>query len=1160
MSLDEALAIGFPAICRCAGYWPSQRLVTCARWLRELLPAALDALKTNREGLVLVVGGHQGRGFGPHEPLARAEIWPSGACAGPRQGRSHSACCALQGAVYVLGGRDAAEQTLTSVEVWDLHGWRSAPSLGWARHSAAAAALGGVLCIFGGFDGLEALDSAEGMDSCAISPEFAPLPPLTFPRGKHAAVALQKGIYLMGGMDSGYRCLACAWRLSWPLDAWRPLPPLRRERSECAAAAANGRAVVVAGGVANGWTTLGSAERYDPSIGQWEELSPMRSIRRELAAISHEGQVYVLGGVSFGGRCTAKVECLCDGEWQEVTALHDPRCGLGAAAEGPKLIKDLLWRPAHAEPGGSSTASDGDRRPAGYAAKTYGTPLKIFGWSKRMSCPVDPNHYIKASAEQGAQGKWVRYTYTDEAPMLATHAFYPIVQGFCAQAKIPVQLKDISVAGRLLSQFPEYLTDAQREEDILSQLGELAKSGKANIIKLPNVSASLPQLKECIAELQGKGYQIPSYPEDQDPKDDKEKEIKARYAKALGSAVNPVLREGNSDRRAAVPVKEYAFKYPHSMGKWLPESKTHVSSMEDGDFYSHEKSVTLKEPCEVRIEHLSEEGKVTVLKDKLALQKDEVLDASFMNCKMLRRFYEEQIAEAKEQGVLFSLHLKATMMKVSDPIMFGHCVKAYFKDVFEKYAATFEKLGVNANNGLGDLYKKIAALPDSEKAQIEADLKATYERQPRMAMVDSHKGITNLHVPSDIIIDNSMPTAIRAGGKMWDADDTEQDFKATIPDRSYAGVFSECVEFCKQHGAFDPKTMGACPNVGLMAQKAEEYGSHPTTFEAKEDGTIRIVDIKTGAVLLGHRLHKGDIWRSCQTKDDAPIKDWVKLAVHRCRENNFPKNDRPCKAIFWLDPARAHDCNIISKVLQYLPDFDTKNLDLEILSPAEAMRVTCLRAKEGLNTITVTGNVLRDYLTDLFPILELGTSAKMLSIVPMLAGGGMYETGAGGSAPKHVQQFTKEGHLRWDSLGEYLALSESIQDLAREQGNSVAAALGSALDKAVGTFLSANKNPSRKVKEMDNRGSHYWIARYWAEELAKQDKAPALQQTFAEISRELLKSEETILKDLIECQGSAVDIGGYYRVDKAKADRAMNPSQTLNSIIQRIAQGPDAKL
>lgn len=769
----------------------------------------------------------------------------------------------------------------------------------------------------------------------------------------------------------------------------------------------------------------------------------------------------------------------------------------------------------------------------------------------------------KQSAMAKADGQTaITYTYTDEAPMLATHAFYPIIQAFCSQAKIPVQIRDISVAGRLISHFPDYLTPEQKKEsltpetptievDQLAALGEMAKGGKANIIKLPNVSASLPQLKECIAELQGKGYKIPNYPED--PKDEAEKEIKARYAKVLGSAVNPVLREGNSDRRAAVPVKEYAFKYPRSMGKWLPDSKTHVSSMEDGDFFSHEKSVVIGEKCEARIEMLSEDGKVTVLKDKLTLQKDEVLDASFINCKMLRRFFEEQIADAKERGVMFSLHLKATMMKVSDPIMFGHCVKAYFKDVFAKYAETFDKIGVNANNGLGDLYKKIASLPDAERQAIEADIKATYDTQPRMAMVDSHKGITNLHVPSDIIIDNSMPTAIRAGGKMWDADDTEQDFKATIPDRSYAGVFSECIEFCKKNGAFDPKTMGACPNVGLMAQKAEEYGSHPTTFEIKEDGTIRIVEVGSGRVLLGHRVQKGDIWRSCQTKD-APIKDWVKLAVHRCRENNFPNNDKPCKAIFWLDPARAHDCNIIAKVLKYLPEYDTKGLDMEILSPAEAMRVTCERAKQGLNTITVTGNVLRDYLTDLFPILELGTSAKMLSIVPMLAGGGMYETGAGGSAPKHVQQFTKEGHLRWDSLGEYLALSVSIQDLARDTQNEAASVLAAALDKAVGTFLSANKNPSRKVKEIDNRGSHYWLARYWADELAKQDKDAKLKQTFEKLSKELSDSEETILKDFTDCQGAAVDIGGYYRVDVAKTTKAMNPSACFNDIIKGLGQ------
>jgi len=750
------------------------------------------------------------------------------------------------------------------------------------------------------------------------------------------------------------------------------------------------------------------------------------------------------------------------------------------------------------------------------------------------------------------------YTYTDEAPMLATHAFYPIVKAFCSQASVPVELKDISVAGRVLAQFPDYLTQEQKEHDILSELGELAKKGLGNIVKLPNVSASIPQLKECIVELQAKGYKIPEYPED--PKTEEEKEIKLRYAKILGSAVNPVLREGNSDRRAAVPVKEYAFKYPHSMGKWVPNSKTHVASMEDGDFYSHEKSVVIDEACNVRIEMLSAaDGKVTVLKEKIPLKKGEVLDASFMNCKLLREFYEREISDAKAQGVLFSLHLKATMMKISDPIMFGHCVKAYFKDVFEKYAATFDKLGVNANNGLGDVYKKIASLPESERKAIEADLMATYDRQAKMAMVDSHKGITNLHVPSDVIIDNSMPTAIRGGGKMWDINDTEQDFKATIPDRCYAGVFSECVEFCKKNGAFDPKTMGACPNVGLMAQKAEEYGSHPTTFEASEDGTIQIVEISTDKVLLGHKVCKGDIWRSCQTKD-APIKDWVKLAVKRCRENDFPKNDKPCKAIFWLDPARAHDCNIIEKVHKYLPEFETAGLDIEIMSPVEAMRITCQRAKDGLNTITVTGNVLRDYLTDLFPILELGTSAKMLSIVPMLEGGGMYETGAGGSAPKHVQQFTKENHLRWDSLGEYLALTVSVQDLASATGNKQAGLLAAALNRAVGTFLSANKNPSRKVKEIDNRGSHYWVARYWAEELSKQVDDSNLKDTFGKVFKELEGSEEKILKDMIDCQGVPVDIGGYYRVDKTKADKAMQPSETFNAIICKLAQGPDAKV
>jgi len=747
----------------------------------------------------------------------------------------------------------------------------------------------------------------------------------------------------------------------------------------------------------------------------------------------------------------------------------------------------------------------------------------------------------------------ITYTYTDEAPMLATHAFYPIIKAFCSQASVPVELKDISVAGRVIANFANSLKEEQRMSDILSELGELAQNGEANIIKLPNVSASVPQLKECIKELKEQGYELPDYPED--PKDDKEREAKAKYAKVLGSAVNPVLREGNSDRRAAVPVKEYAFRYPHSMGKWTSESKTHVSCMADGDFYSHEKSVCIGEACEARIELVGDDGATTILKDKLSLKAGEVVDSSFMNCAALCTFFEEQIQDAKARGVLFSLHMKATMMKISDPIMFGYCVKVYFKDVFAKYKETFAKLGVDANNGLGDVYKKIAALPEDERKAIEADIMATYEQRGAMAMVDSDRGITNLHVPSDIIIDNSMPTAIRAGGKMWNADGQEADFKATIPDRSYGLVFSEVVEFCKKNGAFDPKTMGCCPNVGLMAQKAEEYGSHPTTFEAKQSGMIRIVvnghDEGSDRVLMGHRVSAGDIWRACFTKD-APIKDWVKLAVMRCRANNFPKNDKPCKAIFWLDSCRAHDVILMQKVKSYLPDFEPAGLDIEIMSPVEAMRVTCQRAKEGLNTITVTGNVLRDYLTDLFPILELGTSAKMLSIVPMLAGGGMYETGAGGSAPKHVQQFQKEGHLRWDSLGEYLALTCSIEDLARDTGNVQAKVLAAALDKAVGTFLVANKNPSRKVKEIDNRGSHYWLARYWAEELAKQDEDAGLKAAFDAAAKELAENEAKILQDLIECQGKPVDIGGYYHVDKAKTDLAMNPSETLNGIITRI--------
>jgi len=752
--------------------------------------------------------------------------------------------------------------------------------------------------------------------------------------------------------------------------------------------------------------------------------------------------------------------------------------------------------------------------------------------------------------EHPSAAETIMYTYTDEAPMLATHAFFPIIKAFCRHAAVDVQLRDISVAARVLCQFPDYLKEDQRVPDTLTDLGKLAQSGNANIIKLPNVSASLPQLKECIKELQGQGFALPDYPEE--PKDDKEKDIKARYQKAIGSSVNPVLREGNSDRRSAVPVKEYAQRYPHKMGSW-DGSKTCVKCMSDGDFYSHERSVIVDEDCEARIELLGEDGGIDVLREKLPLQKGDVLDATYMDVKLLQAYYEECIQESKEKDILFSLHLKATMMKVSDPIMFGHCVRVYFKDVFDKYADTFAKLGVNPNNGLGDVYKKIACLPESEKKAIEDDIMATYGQRSKMAMVDGGKGITNLHVPSDIIIDNSMPTALRDGGKMWNTADKQEDFLATIPDRGYGLCFDEVVKFCQANGAFDPKTMGGCPNVGLMAQKAEEYGSHPNTFEVKKAGTVRIVVKSSGKILLGHKLAKGDIYRACQTKD-APIKDWVKLAVARARANDFPapSNEKPCKAIFWLDSARAHDVLLMGLVQKYLPEFDTTGLDLDIMSPNDAMRVTLQRAKEGLNTITVTGNVLRDYNTDLFPILELNTSAKMLSIVPMLNGGAMYETGAGGSAPKHVQQLTKENHLRWDSLGEYLALTCAFQDLALK--NPKAKVLAAALNKAVGTFLIANKNPGRKVKEIDNRGAHYWVARYWSEELAKQDDDKTLKTVFSTTAKELEESEAEILQDFIDCQGPAVDIGGYYRVDKEKADKIMQPSAMFNEIVNRLGK------
>jgi len=744
----------------------------------------------------------------------------------------------------------------------------------------------------------------------------------------------------------------------------------------------------------------------------------------------------------------------------------------------------------------------------------------------------------------GVMAKQIVYTLTDEAPMLATYALLPIIKGFAANCDVDVVLKDISVAGRVIANFPDKLKPEQKMNDILSELGDLAKTPAANIIKLPNISASLPQLKECIAELQQQGYDVPNYPEN--PQNDEEKAIQAKYGKVLGSAVNPVLREGNSDRRAAVPIKNYAKKYPHSMGKWTPESKTHVSHMESGDFFENEVSTAVKK-SEVRIEHVGTDGTVTVLKEKLALQDGEVLDATFMNVSKLREFFAKQIAEAKEKDVMFSLHMKATMMKVSDPIIFGHCVKEFYKDVFAKHGATFEKLGVNVNNGLGDVYKKIASLPADQKAEIEADIEKQYESRPRIAMVNAGKKVTNLHVPSDVIIDNSVPTAIRWAGQMQGPSGKDEDTKMAIPDRCYATSFKEIIEYCKQKGSFDPKTMGGVPNVGLMAQKAQEYGSHDKTFEMKAAGSVRIVDTSSGDVVLETKgLEAGDIWRACQTKD-APIKDWVKLAVTRAKAYS------PCKAIFWLDKNRAHDRVLIEKVNKYLPEHDTTGLDIEIMAPVDAMRCSCERATAGQNTISVTGNVLRDYLTDLWPILELGTSAKMLSIVPMLAGGGMYETGAGGSAPKHVEQFTQENHLRWDSSGEYLALTASIEDLFSKSGNQKAKILAAALDKAVEKFLDSNKNPGRKVKEIDNRGSHYFLCMYWAEALAGQSEDAALKEKFAPIAKELEANEQKIIQELIDCQGGACDIGGYYHPDEKKLETLMNPSPTFNAIRDKMS-------
>ncbi|HSV91107.1 MAG TPA: NADP-dependent isocitrate dehydrogenase [Nitrospiraceae bacterium] len=734
------------------------------------------------------------------------------------------------------------------------------------------------------------------------------------------------------------------------------------------------------------------------------------------------------------------------------------------------------------------------------------------------------------------------YTKTDEAPMLATYSFLPIINAFSKAAGVSVELRDISLAGRILAVFPEYLTPQQKQADALSELGELAKRPEANIIKLPNISASLPQLNAAIKELQSQGYKLPEYPEN--PKDDKEKDIKSRYDKVKGSAVNPVLREGNSDRRAPLSVKAHTRKHPHKMGAWSPDSKTHVSHMKGGDFRSNEKSLTTTAATDARIEFVGQDGKTTVLKPKVTLQAGEVIDATFMSKRALRQFLEEQIEDAKKQGVLFSIHMKATMMKISDPKIFGHAVTVYYKDVFEKHGETLKKLGVDPDNGIGDLYSKIKALPDDQRKAIEADIQEVYKKRPPMAMVNSDKGITNLHVPSDIIIDASIPPVIRDSGKMWNPEGKLQDTKVVIPDASYAPVYHEVVEFCKKHGAFDPKTMGSVPNVGLMAQAAEEYGSHDKTFKASGNGTIRVVDA-SGKTLLEHKVEEGDIWRMCQVKD-APIRDWVKLAVNRAKATGAP-------AIFWLDKTRAHDAQLITKVETYLKEHDTKGLDIRIMTPADATRLSLERIKEGKDTISVTGNVLRDYLTDLFPILEIGTSAKMLSIVPLLNGGGLFETGAGGSAPKHVQQFEEEGYLRWDSLGEFLALAASLEHLAKVANNQAAKILADSLDQANAKFLESNKSPARKVGEIDNRGSHFYLALYWAQALAQQTQDKNLAARFVKIAKEMADNEAKIATELLGAQGKPVDVGGYYHPNDAKASKAMRPSQTLNAIVDAIA-------
>ncbi|TDF65275.1 NADP-dependent isocitrate dehydrogenase [Cupriavidus sp. L7L] len=734
------------------------------------------------------------------------------------------------------------------------------------------------------------------------------------------------------------------------------------------------------------------------------------------------------------------------------------------------------------------------------------------------------------------------YTLTDEAPLLATSAFLPIIQTFTKPAGINVTTSDISVAGRILGEFPEFLTEAQRVPDNLAELGKLTQQPDTNIIKLPNISASVHQLVSAIRELQGKGYKVPDYPED--PKTDEEKAIQKRYSKCLGSAVNPVLREGNSDRRAPAAVKNYARKHPHSMGEWSMASRTHVAHMKHGDFYHGEKSLTLDKARDVKMELITKSGKTIVLKPKVSLQDGEIIDSMFMSKKALCAFYEEQFEDARATGVMLSLHVKATMMKVSHPIVFGHAVKIFYKEAFAKHGALFDELGVNVNNGLVNLYEKIESLPSSKREEIIRDLHACHEHRPELAMVDSAKGISNLHAPNDVIVDASMPAMIRIGGKMWGADGRPKDTKAVIPESTFARIYQEIINFCKTNGNFDPTTMGTVPNVGLMAQKAEEYGSHDKTFEITEDGVANIVDLATNEVLLTQNVEQGDIWRMCQVKD-APIRDWVKLAVTRARNSGMP-------AVFWLDPYRPHEAELIKKVEAYLKDYDTNGLDIQIMSQVRAMRYTLERVIRGLDTISVTGNILRDYLTDLFPIMELGTSAKMLSIVPLMAGGGMYETGAGGSAPKHVKQLVEENHLRWDSLGEFLALAVSLEDVGIKTGNARAKILAKTLDAATGKLLDNNKSPSPKTGQLDNRGSQFYLAMYWAQELAAQSDDADLAAKFAPLAKTLTDNEQNIVAELAAVQGKPVDIGGYYQPDAAKLSAAMRPSQTLNAALASV--------